>query len=86
MQGGAPPLLILSTRSLALMSVPSWLPNASVYRFIGVWQQESSQRPQRENGATVRASSLIPYAPSLWGIAGTARPVKVSKSASSFDV
>ena len=28
-------------------------------RFIGVWQQESSQRPQRENGATVRASGLI---------------------------
>ena len=31
----------------------------SVYRVIGAWQQESSQRPQRENGATVRASGLI---------------------------
>ena len=25
-----------------------------------MWQQESSQRPQRENGATVRAPGLIP--------------------------
>ena len=43
----------------------------SVYRFIGVWQQESSQRPQRENGATVRASGVIPHTPSLgvdWAI------------------
>ena len=47
----------------------------SVYRFIGVWQQESSQRPQRENGMAVHMSSLIPHAPSLWGIAGTARPI-----------
>ena len=41
----------------------------SVDRFIGVWQQESSQRPQRENGTTVRASGLIPHNPlpfDLW--------------------
>ena len=31
----------------------------NVCRFIGVWQQMSSQRPQRENGATVRASGVI---------------------------
>ena len=53
----------------------STIGGSSVYRFIGVWQQESSQRPQRENGATVRASGVIPHTPSLWGIAGTARPV-----------
>ena len=44
----------------------------SVYRVIGVWQHESSQlgagelavqRPRRENGATVRASGLIPHTP-----------------------
>ena len=47
----------------------------NVCRFIGVWQQMSSQRPQRENGATVRASGVIHHTPSLWGIAGTARPI-----------
>ena len=46
--------------------------SCSVYRVIGVWQQDS-QRPQRENGVTVHASGPIPHAPSLWGIAGTAR-------------
>ena len=43
-------------------------PHGSVYRFIGVWQQESSQRPQWLNGATVRASGVIPHTPSLWGM------------------
>ena len=37
------------------------LNGGSVYQFIGVWQQEPSHRPQRENGATVRASDLIPH-------------------------
>ena len=32
-------------------------------RAIGVWQQESSQRPQRENGATVRAPVQDPINP-----------------------
>ena len=33
------------------------------HRFIGMWQQESGQRPRRENGATVRCTSLNPSYP-----------------------
>ena len=43
-------------------------------RFIGLsvcGSRKSSQKPQWENGAAVRAPGLIPHAVSLWGIAGT---------------
>ena len=45
---------------------------SSVYRCVAAGY---SQRPQGENGATMRAPGLIPHTPSLWGIAGKTRPI-----------
>ena len=56
-------------------SIPASHQRMYVYRLIGVWQQKSSQRPQQENGVTVRASGLFPHAPALWGM-WVALPIK----------
>ena len=48
----------------------------SVYRFIGVWQQESGKGPRLANGAAkLRTRPNLSYPPPLESIAGAARSV-----------
>ena len=43
----------------------------SVYRFIGVWQQDSGKGPRFGDGAAYCVPDLTPHAPALESIAGS---------------